>query len=100
MIDTKREKLLTIREACSRFPGRKAGCPINYETLRQWMTVGRGGVKLRRARIGGIVYTSEEAIEEFVNASNGNDGADIETPEQIKLRTAGIRERLRSKHGI
>lgn len=100
MIDIHRERLLTIRDACKRFPGRKDGSPINYETLRQWMVNGRRGVKLRRTRVGGIVYTSEEALDEFINAINGSDGVAIETPDQIAVRTSLARERIRRKHGI
>ncbi len=62
MICIHTENLLTLTEASKTLPGRP-----HTSTLWRWHTKGvRGGVKLETIVIGGLRYTSSEAIERFV----------------------------------
>lgn len=66
MIDINRERLLTVAQVRKRLPGRSG--PLGYETIRQWSKTGRRGVVLETVKVGGMRYTSEEALERFVAA--------------------------------
>ena len=39
------------------------------QTVHNWMTRGVRGVVLESARVGGAVYTTEEALERFLRAT-------------------------------
>jgi hypothetical protein len=69
-----KEDLLTFREAQLAFPGRKK---VGAATLHRWRTHGvSGGDKLEACLIGGIRYTSKQAIERFLKSMNKSDGSD------------------------
>jgi hypothetical protein len=65
MIDIHRERILTPAQAARvRPPGRK-GRPTNVATVYRWIKKGVRGVKLEGIRIGGSLYTSQEALQRF-----------------------------------
>ena len=69
MIDTFREKVISLNEAVdhiSKISGRKR----NRHVVLRWINKGVGGTRLETIRIGRQIYTSEEAINRFVNASS------------------------------
>ena len=57
------EELLTLTEACGRFPRR-----VSRATLERWLRRGVCGVSLESVRIAGRRFTSAEAIERFVRS--------------------------------
>lgn len=57
------EKLMTLAEAARTLPGRP-----HAGTLARWRARGVRNVKLEAMRIGGIWYTSLEALARFCNA--------------------------------
>lgn len=69
MIDTRREALVKLRYANAVVPGG----PHSADTIRRWATRGLKGVSLETVRIGGTVYTSEEAIGRFILKLNNED---------------------------
>jgi hypothetical protein len=64
MIDTSKERLLSMNEAQSEFPI-KPSTP----TLWRWVLKGTCGVVLESVKIGGRRFTSKQAIERFIAAS-------------------------------
>ena len=66
------EELVTLREACSLFPGRKKLSP---GVIQQWRLNGVFGIRLETMLIGGRRYTSREAIGRFLEAINAADNA-------------------------
>ncbi len=55
------ENLLTLTEACERFPVQTA-----RSTVERWIRLGSRGVVLETIYFGGKRYTSQEAIDRFV----------------------------------
>ena len=63
MVNVKEESLLTLAQARSAFPGRER---LGLATLHRWRLNGVRGVRLETILIGGLRYTSREAIERFI----------------------------------
>lgn len=66
------ESLLTLQAAASWLPGRP-----HLSTLHRWRLRGVRGVKLDTCLIGGVRYTSKEAVQDFVASTTrqGDPGA-------------------------
>ena len=64
MIDTESESLISINEAPSHIPTRP-----HVATVWRWIQRGVRGVKLETALIGGKRYTSQEAIQRFIEGT-------------------------------
>ncbi|RLS51879.1 MAG: DUF1580 domain-containing protein [Planctomycetota bacterium] len=71
-IDAQSETLLTLCEARTAFPGGKR---LALATLHRWRLRGVRGVHLETILIGGLRYTSREAIARFVTAQNVDETA-------------------------
>jgi hypothetical protein len=69
------EKLLSLKQAACFFP-RSDRRNVHYATLYRWALTGVRGVKLETIKVGGLLYTSTEAIERFVTAQTANNRAD------------------------
>lgn len=67
MVSLANESLLTLAQARSAFPGRNR---LGLATLHRWRLKGVRGVRLETCLIGGLRYTSKEAIERFFAAQN------------------------------
>lgn len=65
MIDINRESLLTVKQAQSALPNRPS---IN--TIYRWCWKGVRGIKLDSIRVGGRIFTTEEACQRFILASS------------------------------
>lgn len=74
LIDVDSEELLTMNNARSAFP---AGKQLSLATLHRWRLTGVRGIRLETVLIGGLRYTSREAISRFIAAQNA---ADSPTP--------------------
>ncbi len=67
-------------EARTAFPGRRR---LGYATLHRWRSEGVRGVRLETILVGGLRYTSREAIDRFIEAQNAADfPAPVITPAQ------------------
>ncbi len=68
MIDTSSETLIPFSEARTAFPGRKR---LALQTLHRWrLPPGVRGVQLETCVVGGLRYTSRQAIDRFIAAQN------------------------------
>ena len=103
MIDIRRETLLTLQEAASRFPGRVAGKSLSYETLRRWSGDGIRGRRLETVPFGGGRRTSLEALERFV-LSLSRDERDAESgidqSRHQRQSSQAARQSLKAEFGI
>ena len=74
MIDTNSEQLLTLIAASKHLPHGRAGKSVHVATLHRWASRGGvRGVRLETVRIGGIRYTSAEALERFIAQCSADD---------------------------
>lgn len=71
MIDLASETLLTFAQACAYLPRRRRGRHAHTSTLWRWATRGLRGHKLEVIRVGGVVYTSREALQRFADRLSG-----------------------------
>ena len=70
MIDVNRETLLRLKQAAKRLPGN-----VHISTVYRWIKLGvNGGTKLEAVKMGGQLYTSEEAMQRFGNALTTPEG--------------------------
>jgi hypothetical protein len=69
-IDCEAETLITFSDARTAFPGDKR---LSLATLHRWRLNGVRGVQLETALVGGLRYTSLEAIARFIAAQNAAD---------------------------
>lgn len=64
MIDIQSENLVALTECSEHLPKRR-GRPINISTIYRWAQRGCRGKRLETCTIGGIRYTSFEAMNRF-----------------------------------
>ena len=67
MLDMSNEQLLTLRDAARALPGQRCGRRVHVSTLYRWCSRGLGGVQLECLRVGGRLYTSQEALQRFAD---------------------------------
>ena len=67
------DELIAFREVPELLPSRRLGRPLCLSTVRIWATRGLRGVRLKSVRIGGIRYTSEAWLRDFIRATGGAD---------------------------
>jgi len=72
MIDLEREAPITLAEApklipaINAAPGMDARKPLHQRTIYNWATRGKRGVVLESVMIGGVIVTTREAIQRFL----------------------------------
>ena len=76
-IDPLSDELLTLPQAAALFPRRRAGSKVSTSTLWRWYARGSRGVRLEVARVGGQVYTTRDAIRDFITARSVAGGAPV-----------------------
>ena len=84
-IDTFREKVISIEDAAkhvSKLTKKKR----NRSLILRWANQGVAGVRLETIRIGSDIYTSREALNEFMNASR-----EAKFSEQSQATTNGLK---------
>ena len=87
MIDIHNEHPLTLSDAADSIPGR-TGSGVHVSTTWRWAQRGIRGVRLETILIGGIRYTSREALQRFFESTTA--AADGITP---SARTPSQRQR-------
>jgi len=65
VIDVKTEKIVPFQKAGRKFPENR-----HVSTIHRYRLRGVRGIKLETILIGGIRYTSEEAIQRFIDSLN------------------------------
>ena len=77
MIDPLADELISLVEAAALFPRRRGGSKVSTSTLWRWYTRGSRGVRLEVARVGGSVYTTRDAIRNFIASRSLTGGAPV-----------------------
>lgn len=96
-IDSSTETIIQFNEARTAFPGDKR---LSLATLHRWRTKGIRGVRLETILIGGMRYTSHEAISRFIAAQNAEESpAPAISPSQRK-RLAEAAQVALSRAGV
>ena len=98
-IDVQTETVVSFSDARSAFPG--IDRRLSLATLHRWRLNGVRGVKLQTVLIGGLRYTSREAISRFVAALNADDApaAPVITASQRRKQSEGAQAEL-EKMGV
>lgn len=74
MIDINAESLMTLSKAAKTLPNGRAGKPVHVATMHRWCSpTGAGGVRLETVKIGGVRFTSREALARFISRCSGDD---------------------------
>src|SRR5690349_20799837 len=74
-IDVCIEEVVSLRDACSLLPRRRAGKKPAIETLYRWSLRGCRGIKLETVQVGATRCTSVEALQRFFDALTAAAGA-------------------------
>ena len=91
-IDTETETLVSFNDARSAFPGDRR---VSLATLHRWRQSGVRGNRLETCLIGGLRYTSKEAICRFIGAQNAEEQpAAVITPAQRRRQSEAARQAL------
>ena len=96
MIDVEREDLVQFPEARGAFPGRK----IALATLHRWRMHGVRGTKLETCLVGGLRYTSKQAILRFVEQQNRDQQPAPAITGKQRRRQAEAANRILEQAGI
>lgn len=98
-IDVQTETVVSFSDARSAFPG--IDRRLSLATLHRWRLNGVRGVKLETVLIGGLRYTSREAIARFIAAQNADDtpAAPVITASQRRQQSEAARTEL-EKMGV
>ncbi len=91
-IDVQTETLISFSDARSAFPGIVRR--LSLATLHRWRLNGVRGVKLETVLIGGLRYTSREAIGRFIQAQNADDAPAAPVITQAQRRRLSEAARL------
>lgn len=102
MIDSRKEHLLTLSAAARDIPNRNSGRGVNVSTVWRWTLRGIRGVKLDTILVGGIRYTSHEAMQRFFAATTAaaNGQAVLSRTADQRQKQIEAAERELAKHGI
>lgn len=96
MINIGTDELLTLNAAAKRLPKGRTGKPVHVATLHRWASAGGlSGIRLETVKVGGVRYTSAEALERFVERCTAGDST---TPSQT--RRSRKREIDRAEHEL
>ena len=68
MIDISIEKVVSLTEATTHLPRRRAGKSTNVATLYRWAQIGCRGIRLETLCVGATRCTSMEALQRFFDA--------------------------------
>lgn len=68
-------ELLSLKKDVPKIlPRDRNGKKVHQSTLRRWATIGRGGHRLPVLRISGSLYTTREALFEFLRKTTREEG--------------------------
>lgn len=82
------QELISIKQACKLIPTRPAIC-----TVWRWIEKGCRGHRLQSWLVGGMRFTSKEAIETFIeNINQGSGAIRTESPSRSKKAEAAEKE--------
>lgn len=80
MNDANRSMLVPLSEAARFFPRRSSGRKISVDAIRRRIVKGWRGVKLRAVRDGGVWFTAQQWVEEFLDACTRKAQPDVPVP--------------------
>ena len=68
-MDIKREQAISLSDVPNHLPKRR-GKKVHYSTVYRWVTKGSRGRKLESVMVGGVRYTTVEALERFLSCDS------------------------------
>lgn len=96
-IDIDLENLVPFSDARTAFPGDKR---LSLATLHRWRIKGVRGVRLETVLIGGLRYTSREAISRFIAAQNAETTPEAAISLEQRKRQAEAAQVALAKAGV
>ena len=87
MIDLRNDEPIRLRDARGRFGERRGGSPVSLATLHRWIKQ----EKLEVVEVGGMVFTTAEAIRRFIEgcsaATPGDKAGSTGPAETVRRRS-------------
>ncbi len=96
-IDAESEELIPFCDARTAFPGGKR---LSLATLHRWRLNGVRGTRLETCLVGGLRYTSREAIQRFIVAQNHTESSGPTITAKQRRKQAETADRLLQEAGI
>lgn len=96
-IDAETETLIPFAEARTAFPGGKR---LSLATLHRWRLHGVRGTRLETCLIGGMRYTSREAIARFIARQNASEAPTPSITPAQRQRQAEAAQRELARSGV
>lgn len=94
MIDLSPTSLVPLREVPDLLP-RRRGRKVHHSTVYRWAARGVRGVRLETTCLGGVLYTSQEALERFASRLSQTEPGSRESASSIRRRQiAQAKQRL------
>lgn len=62
-------KFVPLNDVPAMLPVRPNGKRVHISAVYRWASKGVRGVRLQTVRIAGVLYTTREAVEDFINAA-------------------------------
>jgi hypothetical protein len=81
------DRLITLREVANYLP-RRRGRKVHYSTVFRWVTKGARGRVLRSILVGGVRFTSVEALEQFLNTPSAASPRDFSSDDSAAIEQA------------
>lgn len=81
------DRLITLQEVVNYLP-RRRGRKIHYSTVFRWVTKGARGRVLRSILVGGVRFTSVEALEQFLNTPSAASLRDVSSDDSAAIEQA------------
>lgn len=97
VINTDSESLIPFSDARTAFPGGKR---LSLATLHRWRLHGVRGVRLETILVGGMRYTSREAISRFIQAQNADESPTPAVTPAQRARQAKAAQQELARAGI
>jgi hypothetical protein len=73
MIDIVNDRLIVLAEVPKILPRKSGGKRLNLSTVYRWVQRGVNGKRLEAVRLGGVYYTSSEALQRFAESPFASD---------------------------
>lgn len=96
-IDVNSEGLIPFSDARTAFPGGKR---LSLATLHRWRLSGVRGTKLETCLVGGLRYTSREAIQRFIAHQNRDETPAPALTAKQRRKQAETADRILQEAGI
>ena len=96
-IDPFADDIVKLSEAPGILPRGAKGRKVHVSTIWRWSSRGIRGIKLATVRVGGMIFTSREALRNFFDQLNNSETLELDKPVRRRRRATRVKQRLKDK---